>query len=196
MTKQVIGPRIPRSWLEDLSYENWDVVATDEIESGRSPSLFVEKYSPPSGAGGHFASITREDWLALYDLAEERGERVLLDWKGEEPPSCVHDVRAAAAPLALRLKWTTLFSKRFFTGKHINLLERGCAQYCHCGLSLWQVRHLLVQLVHCRQNTHSHDTFVHGKGHPHIAGTDVSLTTRTRVAQEPTRLKNCALWCL
>ena len=44
-------------------------------------------------------------------------------WKGEEPPSDMHDVRAAAAPLALKLEWTTLFSYRFLTGKHINLLE-------------------------------------------------------------------------
>ena len=66
----------------------------------------------PSGAGGCFASITREDWLALYDLAEEKGEHVRLDWKGEEPPSNMHDVRAAAAPLALSLKWTALFSYR------------------------------------------------------------------------------------
>ena len=28
----------------------------------------------PSGAGGCFASVTREDWLALYDLAEEKRE--------------------------------------------------------------------------------------------------------------------------
>ena len=33
-------------------------------------------------------------------------------------------------------------------------------------------------------------------GQPHIARTDVSPTTRTRVAPGPTRLKDCALWCL
>ena len=63
------------------------------------------------------------DWLALYDLAEEKGEHVRPDWKGEEPPSNVNDVRAAAAPLALWSKWTTLFSCRFFTGKRINPVE-------------------------------------------------------------------------
>ena len=52
-----------------------------------------------------------------------KGEHVRLDWKGEETPSNMHDVRAAAAPLALKLEWTTLFSYRFFAGKHINLLE-------------------------------------------------------------------------
>ena len=35
----------------------------------------------------------------------------------------MHDARAAAAPLALRLNWATWFSNRFFGGKHINLLE-------------------------------------------------------------------------
>ena len=43
--------------------------------------------------------------------------------KGEEPPSNMHDTRAAAAPLALKLTWTTLFSCHFLGGKHINLLE-------------------------------------------------------------------------
>ena len=64
-----------------------------------------------------------EDWLGLYDLAEEKGKHVRLDWKVEEPPSNMHDARAAAAPLALKLKWTSLFSYRFFAGKSINLLE-------------------------------------------------------------------------
>ena len=51
----------------------------------------------PSGTGGCSASITQE---------------------------CnMHDVRAAVAPFALKLKWITLFSYRFLAGKHINLLE-------------------------------------------------------------------------
>ena len=77
----------------------------------------------PSGAGGFFASITREAWLALNEMAEEKRKHGRLDWKCEEPPSNMHDVRAAAAPLAQRLKWTTLFSYRVFASKHINLLE-------------------------------------------------------------------------
>ena len=74
----------------------------------------------PIGAGGCFASITREDWLALYE--KERGEHVRLDWS-DEPPS-MRDGRAAAAP-GLQLNWATLFSYRFNAGKHINLLELG-----------------------------------------------------------------------
>ena len=54
----------------------------------------------PSGAGGCVASITREAWPAFYELAEEKGEHVRLDWKGDEPPSSMRDGRAAAAPLA------------------------------------------------------------------------------------------------
>ena len=77
----------------------------------------------PDGAGGCVASITQNDWLALYDLAEEKGERVRLDWKGEEPPSNMHDGLAAAAAIAMKLNWTTMFSYRLSTGKHINLLE-------------------------------------------------------------------------
>ena len=30
----------------------------------------------PDGAGGCAASITQDDWLALYDLAEEKEEHV------------------------------------------------------------------------------------------------------------------------
>ena len=76
-----------------------------------------------SGAGGCFASHYREDWIGLHDLAKEKRKHVRLIWNGEEPPSNLHDVRAAAAPLALKLKWTTLFSCRFFAGKHSNLLK-------------------------------------------------------------------------
>ena len=67
----------------------------------------------PCGAGGCVPSITREAWLALYELAEEKGEHVRLDWKGDEPPGSMRDGCAAAAPLALQLSWATLFSCRF-----------------------------------------------------------------------------------
>ena len=39
VTKQVIVPHIPQSWLEHLDDENWDVVHTDEIESCVSQDL-------------------------------------------------------------------------------------------------------------------------------------------------------------
>ena len=65
--------------------------------------------------------MTQEAWLALYELAEEQGGHT-----GDEPPSKMHDMRAAAAPLALKVNWSTLFSYCFFTGgKHTNLLELG-----------------------------------------------------------------------
>ena len=59
----------------------------------------------------------------MYDLTEDKGNHVRLDGKGVETRSNMHDVRAAAAPLALQLKWITFFSNRFFAGKHINLLQ-------------------------------------------------------------------------
>ena len=67
--------------------------------------------------------LHREAWLALYELAEEKGEHVRLDWRGVEPPCSVHDGRAAGALLALQLTWATVFSYVFFQGKHINLME-------------------------------------------------------------------------
>ena len=75
----------------------------------------------PDGAAGCVASVTKNDWLAQNDSAEEKGEHVRLDWKGEEPPSNMHDGRAAAAPISMKLNWTTTLSHS--KGKHINLLE-------------------------------------------------------------------------
>ena len=91
---------------------------------GRNPSKHsAATDASPSGAGGCVAPITQVAWLALYDVAQEKGEHVRLEWKGEEPPSNVHDGRASAAPLALKLHRATMCSYRFFAGKHINLLE-------------------------------------------------------------------------
>ena len=42
------------------------------------------------GAGGCVAHTSREAWLFLHDLADEKGARVRLDW-GEEPPTGMHD---------------------------------------------------------------------------------------------------------
>ena len=41
----------------------------------------------------------------------------------EEPPSNMHDGRALAAPITMKLNWTTMFSFRFSKGKHINVPE-------------------------------------------------------------------------
>ena len=67
----------------------------------------------PSGAGGCDAPTTQEAWFARYD----KEIHVRLDWKGEEPPSNMHDGRAAAAPLPLKLDWDTMSSYRFFQGQ-------------------------------------------------------------------------------
>ena len=57
----------------------------------------------PDGAGGCSASTTQDVFLLLYDLAEEKEEHVRLDGKGEEAPSNMHDGRAAAALIAMKL---------------------------------------------------------------------------------------------
>ena len=73
---------------------------------------------------------------SLCTILQRTNENLVRhDWKGEEPPSNMHDVGAAAAPLALELNWATKFSYRFFEGKHVNLLELE---------SLIQERRLLV----------------------------------------------------
>ena len=43
--KQVIGPRIPRSWLEHLDDETWDVVDIDDIDSWVSHDLLTTSTS-------------------------------------------------------------------------------------------------------------------------------------------------------
>ena len=53
---------------------------------------------------------SREAWLFLHDLADEKGARVRLDWSDEEPATGMHDARAAAAPPATELNWVLLFS--------------------------------------------------------------------------------------
>ena len=53
-----------------------------------------------------------------------------------------------------------------------------------------------ISFLCCTQNTHSRDIFVHVQLFTDRIAQVQSLTTRTRVAQRPTRQKDCALWCL
>ena len=65
--------------------------------------------------------ISREAWLFLHDLADEKGARVRLDWGDEEPATGMHDARAAAAPLARELNWILLFSYRFCSAQSTHI---------------------------------------------------------------------------
>ena len=78
----------------------------------------------PSGAGTH------EPKLVLYALTEDKGERVRLDWKGQEPPSNMHDGCPATALLGLGLEWAeldllheTLSASTHPAGKHVGTLQ-------------------------------------------------------------------------
>ena len=82
-----------------------------EVFAGLGVSYTAATTLPPSRRRVNGALL---DELALVTGPEEKGKHLRLDWKGEEPPSNMQDVRAAAAPLALRSKWTTLFSFCFF----------------------------------------------------------------------------------
>ena len=74
-----------------------------------------EHYAPdasPSGAGGcahHTGGLAR---LVRFDLAEDTGEHVRLDWKGEEQPSDMHHRGAAAAPRCFRTVFFFFFFRR------------------------------------------------------------------------------------
>ena len=99
------------------------LLETQQLAGGtlrkKRPTLRMYRFvSLPAALPHHTGDLAR-----LVRLAEEKGEHVRLDWKGEEPPSNMHDGRAAVAPLALKLNWAALFSHRFFKNKHINLME-------------------------------------------------------------------------
>ena len=71
--KQLIGPRIPRSWLEHLDDESWDVVDTDEIESWVSEDLLktcasVEPVSEPDYCQIGMTAIVMGDVNAVHTL--------------------------------------------------------------------------------------------------------------------------------
>ena len=73
VTKQVVGPRIPQSWLEHLDDENWDIVATDEIESWVSQDLLktcisVEPVSESDYCQIWMTAIVMGDVNAVYTL--------------------------------------------------------------------------------------------------------------------------------
>ena len=77
-----------------------------------------------SGAGGCFASIAREDWLALCEFAEEEQVSTFaLIGQAKNPRAACAMHGQPLHHLLLKLNWTTLFSVQFFAGKHINLLE-------------------------------------------------------------------------
>ena len=54
---------------------------------------------------------------------KKRENTSALIGEDEEPASNMHDGRAATVPIPMKLDWITMFSYRFSTGKHINLLE-------------------------------------------------------------------------
>ena len=63
-------------------------------------------------------------------MTEEKRDGVRLDWKGEEPPSNMHDGRPAASLLGLGLEWAeldllreTLSASAHMAGKHVGTLE-------------------------------------------------------------------------
>ena len=74
-------------------------------------------------AGGCRAIVSEDQWCSLYDLSEERGEHVRLDWGCQPPDPVFADTRAAAAGDALAHPWKPFFSFEFMAHKHINLLE-------------------------------------------------------------------------
>ena len=52
--------------------------------------------------------VSEDQWRSLYDLSEERGEFVRLDWEPQPPHPVFSDTRAVAAWNALSLPWKLL----------------------------------------------------------------------------------------
>ena len=73
VAKQMIGPRITRSWLEHLDAENSDVVDTDQIESWVSQDLLetCASFEPVSEVGDcqiGMTAIVMGDVSAVHTL--------------------------------------------------------------------------------------------------------------------------------
>ena len=73
VAKQVIGPRIPRCWIEHLDDENWDLVDTDETESWVSQHLLktcasIEPVSELDNCQIGMAAIAVGDVNAVHTL--------------------------------------------------------------------------------------------------------------------------------
>ena len=83
----------------------------DELEGRKNPARSSTLQASPEGAGGCAAS--HAGGLGRPVRFGRRNGRARLDWKGEEPPSNMHDGRAAASPIAMKLSWMMLFSYRF-----------------------------------------------------------------------------------
>ena len=77
-----------------------------------------------SGARACSSTVSFEQWTKLYDLSEERGELVCLDWCACPPVDTdPRDGRASAFFTTVELPWEEFFSYRFRTPRHINVLE-------------------------------------------------------------------------
>ena len=87
-------------------------------------STLVGATDASSLAGGAcFAHVEAEVADKLYEMAEDRGAHVRLDWGPEEPPIRLRDERGAAAEVAGDLSWEVCLEFDFRHPSHINLLE-------------------------------------------------------------------------
>ena len=69
-----------------------------------------------SGARACSSTVSFEQWTKLYDLSEERGELVCLDWCACPPVDTdPRDGRASAFFTTVELPWEEFFSYRFRT---------------------------------------------------------------------------------
>ena len=87
VAKQVIGPRIPRSWLDHLGDENLDVLDTDEIDSWVSKDLLktsasVEPVSELHNCQMWMTAIVMGDVNAVF-IVESAHRRHLLAARAE-----------------------------------------------------------------------------------------------------------------
>lgn len=77
----------------------------------------------PSGGGVCFAPMQKREWWQCYDLCEESGEHVRLDWSHAPDATKIADIRSAIRGLCASLAWTTVASWKLRFAHHINVLE-------------------------------------------------------------------------
>ena len=106
------------------------------------------------------ATITESRWIEQYDLKEERGEHVRLDWPAGQPPTELTDQRAVAARLTAEFAWRPAFFAQFSCDKAQESLRTCAAVVCLFSFDSWCAENTRIV---CRVLVLSDSRFALGK---------------------------------
>ena len=161
----MIGPRIPRSWLEHLNGENLDVVDTDEIESWVSQDhfktcAFVESVSESHYCQIGMTTIVLGDVNAVYTL-ECAHRRQLLVARASHERSLLIRGPPSRAHRRLETKISAILSSSAFCNFQTCILllrPSKCSEPTLCMTSYKCLRMRASQAVHSRGSSEDTST--------------------------------------